>query len=115
MRISPRLTAIVVTISLGLATLVAQAQPAAQKQPSPEDMQKTMDATRGALVPLMGRMTEVMLEVQLKVAERPETAERTAAFKKNLYDALVKKGFSTDQALQITISTALPSAAPSSK
>jgi hypothetical protein len=92
----------------------AQGQPQ-QKQPSPEEMQKMMDATMGAMVPMMGKMTEVILEAQLKVAERPETAERVAAFKKNLYEALLKKGFNTEQAMQITLETAPPSAAPSGK
>jgi hypothetical protein len=91
----------------------AQAQNAPQPRPSPEEMQKSMDAAMGAMVPMMGRMTEVMIEAQLKLAERPETAERIAIFKRNLFEALQKKGFSPEQALQITLSTALPAAAPS--
>ena len=92
----------------------AQDQPQ-QKQPRPEEMQKIMDATMGAMIPMMGRMTEVILEAQLKVAERSETAERVAAFKKNLYEALLKKGFNAEQAMQITLASAPPSAAPSGK
>ena len=61
------------------------------------------------------RLTEVTIEAQLKVAERPETADRIAAFKKNLCDALLKKGFSGEQATQITLATSPPSAAPMSK
>jgi hypothetical protein len=95
---------------------VAQAQDQAkQKQPTPEEMKKLMDATMGAMIPVMGRMTEVMLEAQLKVAERPETADMVAAFKKNLYEALMKKGFSPEQAMQLTLATAMPSAMPSAK
>jgi hypothetical protein len=60
-------------------------------------------------------MTEAMLEAQLKVAERPETADMVAAFKKNLYEALMKKGFSPEQAMQLTLATAMPSAMPSTK
>ncbi len=93
----------------------AQAQPEQRKQPSPEEMQKMMDATMGAMVPMMGKMMEVMLDVQLKVAERPETATRIASFKKNLFDALIKSGFSPDQALQIVIATSIPAASPGSK
>lgn len=95
-----------------IAPVHAQAQ---QKQPSPEEMQKMMDATMGAMVPMMGRMTEVMIETQLNLAERPSTAQRVATFKKNLYDALVKKGFTAAEALQITVATTPPSASPSSK
>jgi len=100
-------------------TLTHADEEAQRKQPSPEEMQKmmaaTMDATMGAMVPLMGKMTEAMLEAQLKVAEKPETAEKVAAFKKNLFDALVRKGFTSAQAMQITLATAMPSATPSGK
>jgi len=107
---------IIVATLLGCSMCIAYAQTQSpQKQPSPEDMQKVMDATMGAMVPMMGRMTEVMIEAQLKIAEKPETAQRLATFKRNLFDALVKKGFTQDQAMQITLTTALPSAAPSGK
>ena len=56
-------------------------------------------------------MTEATIDAQLVMAEKPDTAERVASFKKNLFDALVKKGFKTDEALQIVISTGIPSAA----
>ena len=109
-RFSPAFAAVLMSFSV----LSAQAQ-AQQKPPSPEDMQKIMDATMGAMVPMMGRMTEVTIEAQLKVAERPETANRVATFKKNLYDALLKQGFTAEQAMQITLVTPPPSAAPMSK
>ena len=73
-------------------------------------MQKSMDAAMGSMVPMMGRMAEVTIEAQLKLAAMPETAERVAIFKKNLYDQLQKRGFTPSQALQITLSTPLPSA-----
>lgn len=111
-----RFSAVVPALLLTLCACLAHAQGSAQqKQPSPEDMQKMMNATMGTMVPMMGRMTEVMLEAQLKIAERPETAERVAAFKKNLFDALLKKGFNAEQAMQITLATAPPSASPSSR
>ena len=78
---------------------------------SAEEMQKSMDAAMGSMVPMMGRMAEVTIEAQLKVAARPETAEIIAAFKKNLFDQLQKKGFSAEQSLQITLATPVPAAA----
>ena len=70
-----------------------------------------MDAAMGSMVPMMGRMTEITIEAQLRLAAMPETAERiVSAFKKNLFDQLQKKGFTPAQALQITLSTPLPSA-----
>lgn len=87
-----------------------KSQPQKLPRPSAEEMQKSMDAAMGSMVPMMGRMTEVTIEAQLKLAAMPETAERIAAFKKNLFDQLQKKGFTPAQALQITLSTPLPSA-----
>jgi len=111
-----RLRLLLAATLMGLFASVGLAQSQSPpRQPSPEEMQKMMDATMGAMVPLMGRMTEVMIEAQLKIAGRPETAERLATFKKNLFDALIKKGFTAEQALQITLATAIPAAAPSGK
>jgi len=84
-------------------------------RPSPDEMQKEMDTAMGAMVPMMGRMAEVMIEAQLKAAARPETAISIATFKKNLYDELQKKGFTPEQSLQITLATALPAAGPMGK
>jgi len=107
--------ALIALLLLCLSPAHAQGQPEGRKQPSPEEMQKIMDATMGAMVPMMGRMMEVMLDVQLKVAEKPETATRIATFKRNLFDALQKSGFSKEEALQIVIATSIPAASPSSK
>lgn len=98
-----------------LSVAALAAQPPAAKAPSPEEMKQIMATTLGAMVPVMGQMTEAMLEAQLRVAARPETAERLAAFKKNLYEALLKQGFNGADAMQITIATSPPSAAPSAK
>ena len=107
-------TLVSVLLLSAIAPAFAQNAPS-QAPPTPEEMKKIMDATFGAMVPMMGRMTEVMLEAQLKVAAEPQTAERLASFKKNLYDELIKKGFGKDQALQIVVATGIPSAMPSAK
>lgn len=101
------------TLLLAAPCLAQQEQ--AQRKPSPEEVQKIMDATMGAMVPVMGRMAEAMLEAQLKVAAHPDTAERVAVFKWNLFAALQKKGFTKEEALQIVIATGIPSASPSAK
>lgn len=106
--------AILFSSLLGLSSL-AFAQVQLPPKPSPEDMQKMMDSSMLSMLPMLARMTEVHLEAQLKVAERPETAEKIATFKKNLFDALRKKGFTAEQSLQITTATPLPSAAPAGK
>lgn len=102
-------------VAIGGLTAV-RAQTTQQKQAqSPEEMQKIMNATMGAMIPMMGKMTEAMLEAQLVFAERQGTALRLATFKRNLYEALLKKGFTSEQAMQITIATPPPAAALSSK
>jgi len=90
-------------------------QAESDKKPSPEEMRQMMDATFGAMVPMMAKMTEAMIQTSLREGEKPETAAKLAVFKKNLYDALIKQGFSKEEAFQIVLSTAIPSASPSMK
>lgn len=116
MKRTPAISAIAFcTVLLVAAGARAQAPAEQRHQPSPEEMQKIMDATFGAMVPMMARMTEVMIEKQLEIGQRPETAVQIAAFKKNLFDALQKSGFTRDQALQIVLTTQLPAATPATK
>ena len=105
---------LVITALLGLSAAALAQVPLPQK-PTPEQMQTMADASMVSMLPMVGRITEAHLEAQLKVAERPETAERIATFKKNLFDALRKKGFTAEQSLQILNSTLLPSAAQAGK
>ena len=76
----PRLSVVIAVLLVLWASHAYSQDQAQKKEPSPEAVQGMMDA----MVPMMGRMTEVMLEAQLAVGERPETAERIAAFKRNL-------------------------------
>ena len=86
-----------------------RALPPKPARPAAEEMQKSMEAAMGSMVPMMGKMTEVTVEAQLKIAVMPETAERLATFKRNLFEQLQKKGFTPAQAMQITLTTPLPS------
>jgi hypothetical protein len=101
---------IVVALLLGVA--VAANGEDMPKKPSPEEMQQVMESSMGAMVPMMARMSEAMIEAQLSAAEKPETARRIAQFKKNLYDELQKQGFSKSQAFSIIQATSLPAASP---
>lgn len=111
------LKSIAVSLSLAAFAMASHAQqaPASQQPPNPEQMKQLMQATFGAMVSVMGPMTEAIIEAQLNEASKPETATRLAAFKRNLFQALLKQGFNEQQALQITIATAAPSATPSNK
>jgi hypothetical protein len=78
-------------------------------------MKLMMESSMGAVVPMMGKMSELMIEVQLNAAAKPDTAKRIAQFKKNLYDELQKQGFSENQAFLIMQNTSPPAASPSQK
>lgn len=107
------------TVSLALAGFasagLAQQPTAAQQAPNPEQIKQLMQATMGAMVAIMGPMTEAIIEAQLNEAAKPDTAARLAAFKRQLYQALIKQGFTEQQALQITVATPAPVATPGGK
>lgn len=74
-----------------------------------------MRAAMGAMVSITEPMTEAVIEAHLSEASKPETAERTAVFKKNRYDALAQKGFKPQDALQLVMGRPLPTVFPTSK
>lgn len=75
------------------------------RPPTPEEMQKNMQA----VAPMMGQMMTLMLENMAKKLAEPQIAEYYATFMHNYYLALVKQGFSEEQAFKIVTSTGLPS------
>ena len=82
------------SVVLAVLALHANAQQAPPQQaPSPEQLKQIMQSTMGAMVSVIGPMTDAAIEAQLNTAAKPETAARIATFKKNLYDALLKQGF----------------------
>lgn len=108
---------LIVTLLLCAATATAFAEEAADKnkKPSPDEMKQMMEMSFGAMVPMMGKMTEAMIEAQLKYARKPETARSMALFKKNLYNELIKQGFTRKEAFTIMLNTPAPAATPGMK
>jgi len=54
---------LIVTVAVLMATTVAFAEePVENKQPSPDEMQQIMEMSLGAMVPVMGKMTEAMID-----------------------------------------------------
>ena len=106
---------LVMVLLLASAATTFAEEPAENKQPSPEEMKQLMEMSFGAMVPMMGKMAEAMIDAQLRVAEKPETAASLAAFKKNLYAPLIKQGFSRKEAFDIMLNTAVPAAMPGMK
>jgi len=68
---------------------------------NPQNMMQNMG-------PLVGNMMGGMLDVQLAKLAEPQTAEKMAAYVRNFYDALRKKGFSKEEALNIVTSVSFP-------
>ena len=106
---------LLLAVCLGTQVRAADQATDAKKERTPEEMKQFMDATFGAMVPMMAKITEIAIQTQLKEGAKLETAAQLATFKKNLYDALIKQGFSKQDAFQIMLNTSLPSATPSTK
>ncbi len=85
-----------------------QAVPAARgnRQPSAEEVRQMM---QGVMGPMMGEMMSSMLKSMSKTLAEPQVAQNFAAFTRNYYQALIDKGFTTDEALKIVSSVGLPS------
>ena len=62
-----------------------------------------------SMLPFMGQMLKIMMEVQFEVLADPKTADRLAEYTRNYYEALMKKGFSKDEALNIAVNMGIPS------
>lgn len=87
-----------------------------EKKPAPtaEETRQQIETMFGAMLPMTGKMVQIMTEAQLDVLAKPESSEKVARYIKNLYDALIKEGFPKEDALRIVTSLPLPST-PSSK
>jgi hypothetical protein len=121
MNLKPIASTLLLILAASAQSSFAQdaATPPPNKQPTPEQMQQVMQgamrATMNAMLDIAGPITEATINAQMVTAAKPETAERLASFKKNLYDALVKKGFTASQALQIVVAANPPSASIATK
>ena len=73
---------------------------------TPEEMQKSMQS----MVPMWGRVMTAMLENVAKKLSEPQIAEYYASFMRNYYLALIKQGFTEEQALKIVTATGVPAA-----
>ena len=97
----------IAAIAVLAACLVAPAHAQSTSPALTQDEQKRAAAVSATLAPLVSKTSEETTEAQLKIAERPDTAERIATFKKNLFDALRRKGFTVEQAMQLTAATSI--------
>lgn len=70
------------------------------------EAQQAMQAMMG---PMMAQMMTTMVEAMSQTFAKKEIADNFAAFTRNYYLALVKNGFTEEEALKIVISSGLPS------
>lgn len=115
-----RVKTLLVLASLLLAQPALTQQTSTGSQPSRDEqirkmMQPSMNPSVNANAAMMVPAIEAIIEAELNLAAMPETAQRIASFKKNLFDALRKSGFTAEQAFQLTLATSLPSASPANK
>ena len=88
------------TLLLAPAALVAQ-QPTTRPA-IPDSLQMVqMAGMFNQMGPMYETMMQSMIEGTIKAFEKPETIERLARFSRRYYEALMKQGFSKDEALQI--------------
>ena len=86
--------------------LLGVAPPTLAQQPTRPQMPDSAAVAQMAgmfnqMGPMYEAMSQAMIEGTIKALERPETIERLARFARRYYDALLKEGFSKDEALQI--------------
>src|SRR3989449_4496902 len=99
------LRALLVACFLALAPMLAFAQqPAPTPVPrdtSPAAQLQQMMGMFNQMGPMYQAMMKSMIEGTLKALAEPENVERMAAFTRRYYQALMKQGFTKDEALQI--------------
>ena len=86
-----------------LALLLLAGAPSSAQQPGKPDStaMAQMAGMFNQMGPMYESMSQAMIEGTIKALEKPETIDRLARFARRYYDALIKQGFSKDEALQI--------------
>ena len=96
-------------MAFGLLVGVAEGQQVQDTtRPTPDQMREQMNAQMGMMGPMISQMAEATMSATLKALTRAEAADQLAAFSRNYYNALIKKGFTKDQALSIVASVGIP-------
>lgn len=96
---------LITAVVLILATGPALAQ---QPRMSPEQMQAMMQAQMQMMVPMFAQMTRAAMDAQFDVLSQPATAQKLATYSRNLYEALLAKGFNGEDAMRLTVSIGIP-------
>jgi hypothetical protein len=92
------------TVTVAAAALFLAADRVPAQQPTGPDITQMQQS----MAPMMQQMATAMLEGTLITMAKPENADRLADFTRHYYDALIKRGFTKDEALQIVVATGFP-------
>ena len=88
----------------------AEEAPASAQSTDPQARQREAQlAMQQMMGPMMAQMMTTMVEAMSQTFAKKEIADNFALFTRNYYLALVKNGFTEDEALKIVISSGLPS------
>ena len=82
-----------------------------QGQKSAEQMKAEMEVAMQGMQqmgPTMGEMMGQMMDSMLSYLSKKETSVKLATFTRNYYVALVKNGFTKEEALQIVVQSGIP-------
>jgi len=98
-----------IVIGIALLLVFCGTAVAQEKKITPEEAQAIKQQTMQMMLPMFGEMMKATMEAQLEVLANPATTEKLASYAKNYYEALIKKGFSKDDALRIVMAIGFPS------
>jgi len=100
---------VMAVVGASLGTLLTASLAEAQARPAPAPSQEQVQQQMDMMGPAMAKMMENMYSGMLRAMAKPESADQLATFMKNYRDALVAKGFSKEEAMQIVKGTGMPS------
>lgn len=98
-----RLRVLAVSVGTGLVLLASSVRAQQPTRPSPADTSGFAGALQmmNRMGPMYQTMMQAMMEGTLQMLERPEVLDRMAAITRRYYEALMKQGFTKEEALQI--------------
>ena len=97
---------LIIVVFLGFSSNVFAEE---QQEMTPELQKQFMEQTMNTMIPFMGQMMKIMMQVHFEVLAEPNTAEKLASYTRNYYDALIKKGFTKEESLSIAMNMGIPS------
>lgn len=101
-----------VTLLCGALASTAIAQqpttPATQRDTARVDPMQQAMGMMSQMGPMYENMMQAMIDGTLKAMSKPENIDRMAAFTRQYYQALMKQGFTKEEALQIVAGAGIP-------